>query len=215
MRTAADLQVIDLPALEWPVTFRWLIRAPWGRTQQELTVDVPALKDDVGASGRLGYELWKRAVAAATTNQVLLEAVDYIPWRFSPVPLFGLEPPVAGLLQGIPAPRADTACIVMHTGHLDRLSTRRMAVPGVPYRWINERLVTVGGRQALEALGQLMVMGMCGTLTGAPMVWMLAYPGLLEPTIENPSGVAFRRMEYLRICWHTTKAPEPSGEPWP
>lgn len=215
MRTADDLKVQGVEAYDWPVTYRWLYAAPWGLTQSELTVNVPALRDNVAASGKLGYALWERSVAAATTGSTVLQAVDFIPWRFAPAPLFGLEPPVAGLLAGIAAPRAESGCLVMHTGHLDRLATRRLPLPGIPYRWIADRLVTVGGRQALEAVGQLMIMGMGGTLTGSPMTWLVAYPGLLEPTISNPSGVAFRTVEYLRVQWHTMKAPEPSSEPWP
>lgn len=213
--TAAELQCIALDDVAWPVTWRWHTRGPWGDTTQEVTVNVPGLEGDIAGSMRLGGLLWERSVAAATTSEMQLREWDTVCWRFADAGLPSLDPPKIGRLAGTPAARKDTPVIVLHTDHLDTLAMRRFFVPGVPDRWIEDELVTRGAFHALEALGHVMTMGLQGHLTGGPMIWMIAYPQLIEPSIANHGGVAFRRVEYLRICHHTRPAPLPSVQPWP
>jgi hypothetical protein len=45
----------------------------------------------------------------------------------------------------------------------------------------------------------------------ATVEWLLAYPGTLEPTPDNLTGVAFRRVNHVRVCYHTDRAPDVGG----
>lgn len=215
MEKTALYEVRPLEDFEWPVTYRYHMRAPWGDTQSELTVDVPALKDDIESSTKLGGELWRRAIAAAITRETELVVTDAVIWRFIPSPLPLAEVFSKGLLGGTPATRNRSACLVLHSGHIDRRARQRFALPGIPAEWVTGGLLNRTARGGLERLARAMLMGMCGHLTGGPMVWLLPYPRLLDVSATNPSGVAFRRVEYVRCCWHTRPAPDVTGGPWP
>lgn len=212
---AEQLQVQELHDFEWPITFRWHMQTPFGRTQQDFTVDAPGLRDDIEGSMALGHVLWQRSIAPAMVTDVELTHHDTVMWRFVAAGLPQLNTANRGMLAGTAAPRDDSACIVMHTGHMDHRAVRRLIIPGIPSAWASDGLIGVGARHALESLGQGLIMGLARHLTGSPMLWLLAYPQLLEPQSDNPSGVGFRKVEYLRIAWHTDKAPLPSSEPWP
>jgi hypothetical protein len=119
------------------------------------------------------------------------------------------------LLGGAPSGRDDQGCLVLHTGHTDRLSKRRFHLPAVPSTWHWDGLMHPSGLRALDAAAKIMWMGFNGSLYGGPFTWLLAYPEMLPADIVNTNGVAFRRVQFVRSCWHTAKAPEISGAPWP
>lgn len=215
MTTTEVFRVRPLAEFVWPASFRYVMSAPWGLTQQELTVDVPEFVDDVEKTHALAVELWRRTIAIAISGDVQLMYVEVMLWRGLPIP--GIVPVsnVYGLLGGTAAARDDTPCVVMHTGHEDSMARRRFFLPGVPSRWVNDGLLTHGAISALEAWGIGTFISMARHISTSPLLWLIAYPGLLPAGPGNVTGVAFRRVEHLRICWHTEKAPEPSSEPWP
>jgi hypothetical protein len=214
--TAEELFRVDpLSAYEWPCTFRYHTETSWGRSQLEITVDAPALAGDIEHSMNLGHVLWSRAIAPAIVHGVSLLAWDTVMWQFQPSALPMVDGLSTGLLAGSPAAREDSAVAVLHSGHSDDLGRRRMILPGVPSTWVSGGLLTLGARDALEAWGEMMLMGLCRSLTGAPLQWLLTYPGLLPASSENVGGVAFRKVEYVRGCHHTRRAPDPTSAPWP
>ena len=120
-----------------------------------------------------------------------------------------------GLLAGPAAARAHAAVAVLLTGHMDQRGFTRMHLGGTPAAWVSGGMLTLGGRDALEAWGAMMLMGLSSHLTGSPMQWLVPYRGVLEPWAGNPGGDAFRRVEYVAGMQHTKPAPEPSMAPWP
>lgn len=214
-RTAAEWRVKELYEFVWPITWRWHMRGPFGDTRQELTLDVPALYSSLEPSMKLGAGVWARAIAPAITHDVELIGWDTVMWRLAPA---GLPMTTFGMYGGAPGPTAardDSGCVILHTGHDDSLARRRMFYPGIPAGWVHDGLLTGSGMQNLQTVTRGAYIGMSGQWNGGPYRWLIAYPGLLTPTIDNGDGVAFRTVEYLRVCQHTEKAPLLSGEPWP
>lgn len=216
MTVAADAQqLLDLEAVAWPITIRWEVQAPFGRTRQEVTIDAPALEGQLEASWKLGEELWKRAVAPATSSHAELIGYDSVVWRLAPAAIPTQVMFAPGLLSGAPAGRRDQGCLVMHTGHTDRLARRRFHLPAIPSSWHSDGLLDASGLRALDGAAKLLWMGFNGALHGGPFRWLIAYPELLPATATNVNGVGFRQVQYVRSCWFTAAAPEPSPAPWP
>lgn len=208
-------QVEPLAAYQWPVTWRFTITGPWGETRQELTVDVPSLTDNIEASQKLGEELWRRSIATAMCRQMALSIVETMCWRGSLAPLPAPAILATGLLDGTPTGRSDAAVVVQHSGHMDDLARRRFFLPGIPETWVHGRKLILGARDALQWWGEALGIGIARHRFGGDMQWLLAYPELLPPTIDNVRGVAFRKVVRLRGMEYTERAPELSSVPWP
>lgn len=214
--TPEDFFKVDPPA-RWanPVSYRFHIDTPWGETQQDLHVDCPVLAGNTTASQNLGLELWRRGVATATTRHVVLVVWETVVWRELPFPIVRPAGNVRGLLDGAAAAQSDTPVVVMHSDHADDLARRRFFLSGAPASWVADRMVTLGGRDAMETWGTMMGVMLAGDLVGAPCTMLLAYPGLLPASIDNATGVAFRRVKRLRGMQYTARAPDESFEAWP
>jgi hypothetical protein len=200
---------------QWPVSYRYHTLASYGRTQQELTVDIPALLDQSGPTQQFGLELWKRVVAPATVRSAQLLYWETVVWKGLPIPGVAPAVNVFGLLDGASASRDDQAVTVLHSGHADDLGRRRFFLPAIPAAWVAGGLLTRGGLDAIETWGRMAYVGLARHVTAAPALWLMRYPDLLPAGPGNVTGVAFRRVEYLRCCWHTERAPDQSSEPWP
>ena len=216
MATRAEAEeLLELEALAWPITIRYQVRTDYGDTSQELTVDVPALQGAYEPSWKLGEELWRRAVAPATSGHAELIGYDTVLWKLAPA---AIPTPVyfcPGGLSGAHGPRTQQGCLVLHTGHLDRRARRRFHLPAIPASWHEGGLLTPSGLRALDGWGKTMFMGLNGEMWGGPFAWYIAYPEALPATAANGNGVAFRRVAFVRSCWHTAQAPELSQSPWP
>lgn len=208
-------QLLDLEELAWPVTIRFDVEAPYGRSRQELTVDAPGLDGALTQTWKLGEELWRRAVAAATSSEAELIGYDTVAWRLAAaaVPTGVFAAP--GLLGGSTSSRSQQGCLVLHTDHMDRRSRRRFHLPAIPRSWHSDGLLDPGGLRALDAAAKMFFMGFNGSLFGGPFRWLIAYPDALPATSTNGRGVGFREVRYVRSCWHTAKAPEVSDAAWP
>lgn len=210
-----DWAVKPLGDFAWPITWRWHMRAPWGDTRQEFTVDAPELYGGLQESIDLGLVLWQLVIAPAISGEVKLIVHDTVCWRLAPAAVPMSHAFERGGALGTPAARANSPVVMMHTGHLDAMALRRLYFPGAPSTWVAGGLMTPTGLGRLEGHMQGVYIGLARELTGAPMRWLIRYPDLLPATAENPSGVSFRLVEYLRIVHHVDRAPDPSGEPWP
>lgn len=216
MTTEAEgLGLIDLPQLEWPITYRYTVRLPWGYTRQVLTVNALGLGDSPDRAVELGRQLWTRTVAPATSRHVELVTHDTVAWRFFPAALPMAHVATYGLISQEPALPEETPCVVLDTRIRGTRRFRRFFIGGAPRSWVVGRQLTWGGMYALEGWCQLALMGLRSRHHGGPFEWLVHYPHALTPTMENPSGVGFRRVTDLRLCSYTSKAPDPSGEPWP
>jgi hypothetical protein len=207
--------MLPLEQFLWPVTLRWNLECEWGETQQIMTLDAPGLQGDLEGTMRLGSIVWSRAVAPATVLSTKLVSTDVVMWRFQPSPLTMLDGQTRGTLAGAPAPRDQSACIMSLTRHLDSRGVRRFPLPGIPAHWVGDGVLTPGAFDTLEQLGGMWIMGLMSVVAGGSLEWLHAYPGALEPSVVNPAGVGFRKVARVAGCWHTRRAPVPSGAPWP
>ena len=210
---AHALGMINLHELAWPVTFTYFIRAPWGETQQTLTVNAPQLEANTEATRRLGPLLWSVLTAPAVVGDVSMYLCWTTIWKAYAVlpPAGGLE--LRGNLFGPASRRVDTPQIVMLTKHPDNAGRRRLFMPGAPRDWSSGGMLTTQGWEQLlaHAAGCMLGLAEPGLVSG--LEWLIAYPNVLEASLANLPGVAFRRVTHLRVCQHTDKAPEPSGIP--
>lgn len=205
--------MIGLEELAWPITYTYFIATPWGETQQTLTVNVPQLEGQTEATKRLGQLLWGSFAATAAVGDVSMYLTWVTTWK-----AYGVPQPVAGVeLRGnlidLAAPQDETPQLVLLTGHDDDAGRRRLFLPGAPRSWVSGGFLTTAGWEALlpHAAGCLLGLAEPGLNSG--LEWMIAYPNVLEASLTNLPGVAFRKVKHIRVCWHTDKAPGPSGIP--
>lgn len=209
----ALLGMLGLDDFAWPVTYTFFMSTPFGETQQSITVNAPQLEGKTEATKRLGPLLWSVLTAPAVVGDVSMYLSFSTSWR-----AYGVPQPYAGIegrgnLIGLSSSRERTPQIVMLTGHLDNAGRRRLFVPGAPRHWSSDGLLTTPGWEALlpHAAGCMLGLAEPGLASG--LEWLIAYPNVLEASLANLPGVAFRRVTHLRVCSHTDKAPEPSGMP--
>lgn len=208
---AAQLSMLPLTDFLHPITFRYWVGAPWGLTRQALTVNAPNFLGNAEALLRLGRLLWLGVTAPAVTTSVRLELMAIHAWRGSGI---GVPQPVAetkGQRTAFTAPREQSPQLLMLTGHPDDDGKRRFFLPGVPRNWVADGLLTPAGWEELMGHARSIIMGLGAEGGAQPLDWLWAYPGALEPTLENPVGVAFRRVRHIRVCYHTDRAPDVSG----
>lgn len=215
MKTWQTERMIDPATLHWPVTYRWTLSTPFGLTQQELTVDVRELQGDNNATRALGKELWARAIAMAMHRSVVLRNWETVIWSEGNIPSNDPDFMTAGMLHGTPTDRNNSGCLVLMTGHDDPNGMRQLCQPCLPSTWVNQGVLSRGGREAMETWAQFLFMGLAGHLTASPMVWLIAYPRALTGVTGVLSEVGFRRVEYVRVCRLTTRAPDRSVAVWP
>lgn len=214
-RRATDMGMKPITDYVWPVTYRFDMRAPWGRTQQELTVDIPLLRDRIATSRTLGLALWQTLIAPAISSDVELEQVWCATWRSSEVFLPQMAVFQFGLQPGRGTERDHAGQLVLMSGHADNAGMRRLFLPCVPRSWVSEGLLTSTGFEALIQHARAMYMGLSFLQPSVMSRWLIAYIDAVEKTGGNPYGVAFREVTHVRVCQHTDKAPtQPSGL-WP
>jgi hypothetical protein len=209
--TAAHRDMIDLAALTWPVTYVWEVRAPWGDTQQTLTVEVPALEGKLAATERLGAHLWSVCTAPAVSGFVSLTGMGYVAWKQGGIASVAPVVPHYGDQPALPSSRENTPQLVLLTGHADKAGRRRFFLPGAPRMWSANGLLTRGGFEALIPHARGMMLGLATPSLGSGIEWLLVYPGEVEPNVDNLTGTCFRRVTHVRVCHHTDKAPAPSS----
>lgn len=207
----ATLGMVALADVAWPISWRFDLRAPWGFTQQFLTVDCPELWDDVDSSVRLGRSLWRRALATASVRDLELLSYDTVTWGVGTPPQPTIVTDSHGLQLGVGTGRADSVQLVLHTGHMDRWARRRVPLPAVPSSWVRDGSLTSGGWGITRTLAQALMLGGMGAFVGSPFQLMHAYTGVVPAATDNPQGVAFRRVTHVRVVQFTDKAPDASS----
>lgn len=208
---AASLLMLPLEQFAWPVTYGYIVATPWGTTRQSLTVNVPQLEGMPDATRLLGRLLWGTVTAPAVIGDVKLTHVSVTFWKSLgvaiPMPIQELR----GNLIGRASPREHTPQMVMLTGHADDDGKRRFFFPGAPRGWVKDGLLQKEGWEHLLPHAAGCMLGLQEPALSSGLEWLIAYPGVLESTLENFTGVAFRRVTHLRVCHHTDKAPEVTG----
>lgn len=99
----------------------------------------------------------------------------------------------------------------MCTGHPDNYGARRLDLPNTPRSWQSGGMLTNSGWDGLMQFAHGFKMGMAGTEIGGDLQHLIAYPGIVEPTIDNLSGTWLRKVTHLKVLQYTDKAPEWDG----
>lgn len=216
MPSVEQLGMLEAGDFNDPVSYRFEMRAPFGLIAAELTVDIKILINDASYYGTIGESLWSASIATAISTAVSLDLVWFVRWRASPlalphVPSFARR----GRQSGSPIGKAHCPLVVMHTGHSDNYAARRITLPSTPAVWQADGMLTSRGWDSLMAWAQGLRMGLAADDLGGDLQHLIAYPGVVEPTIDNLNGVGFRRVTHLKVLQFTDKAPNFDGGIWP
>lgn len=215
MHSAAQLKMIDLEDVAFPITWRFNLSTSWGASSQEITMNVPGFTHDLPPAIALGVFMWRDIISTILTTRVVLDFVEVVRWKISPLPLLGAAGAPAGQIHAQRTSRENSGVLVLHTGHYDAAARRRFYVPNMPVSWVADRLMTDAGTKALYDFAAIMLGGSSFELPGAPLEWMIPYPDVIAPTLANLRGVAFRRVQYVRVCSFPDKAPDTVPIDWP
>lgn len=197
-----------------PISYGYLISTPWGTTRQVITVNAAGVLGQAAATVRLGSLLWAAITAPAVTSSVRLSMLSITHWHSLGLPVPQPIPEVAGERQAFTSPRDESGQLLLLTGHPDDDGKRRLFMPGMPRDWAEHGLLTKRGWEHLLQHARGLIMGLGVESPLHSVEWLLAYPGALEPSVDNPTGVAFRFVKHVRVCSHTDKAPEVTGLDW-
>lgn len=164
----------------------------------------------MAATVRYGRLLWGIAVAGATSLLCRVGAIETTTHATGATELSAITPGIFGRAPHTPAARAETPCLALHTGWRDKFALRRFPVIGAPSAWVSEGLVNYTGLRMLEMMAHAMKMGMAVD-TGSPsVVWVLFYKNVDVGPGRPPIGLAYRRVEFVHVLQHTTRAPDPA-----
>lgn len=195
-----------------PVTFRYELRTNWGRMVQNLSVDILIDLDDGSYYRTIAQSIWTSAIATAICSSCRLELMWLYRWSGagSPFPMVPDGFPT-GRLVGTPANQARTAIIMQHTGHSDDYAARRLDMPNTPLRWQTDTMLNDRGWDGMMSCAHGLRMGMAGSDIGGDLQHLIAYPNIVDPTVDNLSGTWLRRVTHLKVLQYTDKAPEWDG----
>lgn len=210
-----DLKMTGPADHTWIVSYRWNMTAPFGPTQTEMCVEMPNLVDQAKATRTLGPWLWTFLIAPAISTLVVLDTVESIVWNKALIANVDAPPiEMRGQHFGLGTDRDDSGQWVLDAGAEKRWN-RRVFLPAMPRAWQRDGLLTRSGWENLVEYARAAYMGLQPIYPNPLATWYNAYPGVVPPTLENPLGVGFKPVKEVRVCWHTDKAPLPSGEVWP
>lgn len=215
MPSAARLSMVSLDALTNPVTFRYNLSTPWGRTPQELTIDIPELIDNAPATGSLATRIWNDAIASALSHNCLLEYVEMVRWKAGPAVTVVATGAPAGLSSLSGTDRDHAGVLTLHSGHSDRFSRRLLFMPSIPHTFVDGNVLSDAGLNRLYDTAAVLFMGCAGFPLTGPMSWWIAYPHVVDVTTDNFFGVAFRRVEWVRVHNYCARAFDTIPLDWP
>jgi hypothetical protein len=142
-------------------------------------------------------------------------AIQMMCWRGMLAPSFIPQQLGNGHVFGATAARDDTAVIVMHTGHGDARSRRRLFFPGTPAAWVADGMLKKEGAEAFQEVARGLMLGL-GAVTGASAAqWLIAYPNMFEDGLSPAVKVGFRFVNFVRVCLFTERMPEGNQINWP
>lgn len=216
MSSLEALAMLPADTFNDPVSYHYEMRCPWGLMALDLTVDIKILINDVSYYAAIGEHLWRSAIATAITTGVSLDTFFYVRWLAAPLAMPAVPSlSTRGRIHATGAGRGHCPIVLMHSGHADNYAARRITLPATPIAWQEDGILTPRGWDELMAWAQGVRMGLAADDIGGDLQHLIAYPHVVEPTIENLNGVGFRRVTHLKVLQFTDKAPDlPSGL-WP
>lgn len=215
MTEAADRNMIALEDLANPITYRYNLATSWGVSSQELTLDIPELAGLSAESIALGRRVWSDLIAVAISHVCQLSFLEMVRWKQGPAVILGATgaPAGASFLGGTAF--ENSGHLMLHTGFTDRFARRNLWVPNMVSTWQADGVLTDAGQRGLYGLAAVLSMGMGIVGIGGPIQWLIAYPDVVDATPANLRGVAFRRVEWIRVMTYCGKAPDEVPLDWP
>jgi hypothetical protein len=194
--------------LDWLLTFRFQVMGPYGSALQELTVEIPQLRDNGLATAKVGQMLWAFGVAPATSFLAMLYSYSCFVWPLKTYIKTENRRP-AGMQFHLPSRLDKTPCVVMHTNGDDRYSRRRLFFPAAPARWMDsDGMLNAEGAEKMRQTLMGLYGGLSQSVTGAPTEWWIRYPAVIPTEFPGIKKDGFRRVHHLRLCQLTIPAPD-------
>lgn len=207
--------MIALEDLICPLTVRYNLATSWGSSSQELTFDVPELDGQPEAQFAFVNRLWRSFIATALSRTCQLSFVELVRWRITPLAQLGASGGPVGAINLPAAALEETGVMTLHTGDTDRYARRQLYWPNMPKAWQQNRVLSDPGMNGLYAVSALLFMGMGGGLLTGPITWLLAFPRVVDQTPSNLFGVAFRKVQWVRIHSYCARGVDEVPLNWP
>lgn len=215
MSALSQLDMLGVDDLTWPITYRYVVAGGRGWTTWELSVDVPKLNAKIDESIQYGIQFFNATIATAICTSIDLVYFDYFLHKGAAVPgIFG-PGEGRGKLFSTPAPRDKSAVISFNTGHMDKWGRRRHFLFGMPFNWQDGNLLTERGWDGAMHYAQLLAISLNAHFIGGDLQHLVAIWNVLPHTLDNPFGVAFRRVTSYNVFQYVDKAPDISEDLWP
>jgi len=211
------MQTVDgwtpLGDLVWPVTYRFKMVVPWGLYNMDLTLECPALANNVDATKGTIMPLWQTGIATAIGYLASYFKGSAYCWKVGMSAVAEGEYP-SGMNGFLTTGPAHGVTYVMHTGYEDRWGRRRLIFPCVPRSYIdsNGSLTPHGAAESLDHAH-----GLVGGLTSASsdqhFQWYIVRPDAIKDPLTGFGAPGFRRVKWLRVCQYTVPVPDNGLEP--
>jgi hypothetical protein len=215
MSNAERLGMIRLQDLSNPLTWRFNLATTWGITSQTITLDVPDLFDRPAESLEFGRRMWAGFIATAISSRCSLSFIELVRWKQTPLPLLGSGGGAAGKAGRSASTRENSGVAILHTDTGDQYSRNRLYIPNIPATWAVDGSLTDAGMANLYDWSSILFMGMARACLPGPLLWLTYYPDIDPFSPDNVRGVAFRPVEFIRICSYVDKAPDEVSLDWP
>jgi hypothetical protein len=215
MPSLAELQMLDVSDLVWPVTYRWVVSHPTGFSSWEISVDAFNLNGHHDETVALGGRLFTASIATAICTSTRLEFFDYFIHKTMAAPSISGGAGLTGKLFGTPAPRRSSAALTFNTGHSDSYGRRQQYLYGMPNAWQDGAFLTNAGWDGVMGYAYLLAMGLQGQHFAGELQHLIPYWHVLPTSVPNFFGVAFRRVTSYNVFQYVEKAPELSTGLWP
>lgn len=206
---------LKISELVWPISARYHLRTPLGRTTHELHVDVPMLNGDLESSKLFAAPLWQACLATASTRGVRVDWIETIVWKQGPFPFISVPLLSRGQQFGSYAARRDSAVILLENSDTGFLKSKRIYLPCMPANWQHDGLLTDRGWDALMQQCFTMAMGASAYFAGGEVQMLSCWPRYRRPTVEDITGVAFLLVSDYRVCQYTDRFPDEGPTIWP
>lgn len=203
LTNVAPVGMMPMTDFEWPVTYRYQIVSVGVAMEQEITVDVPLLKDHPDETRGLGRPLWIAGIAPAMSFTVAMLQCSVLIHRYKGAWLNGGAIPTFGSRFAVPSRAAETPVAVLHTDHDDKYSRRRFFFPGAPRNWVTDTRLNEEGAGELRSVLAGLYGGLKGSIENAPMDWLIYYPKIFRSPIGGLTAPGFRRVSWVRLCEYT------------
>lgn len=199
---------LRLDEVVWPLTYVYTIAVPWGYAKMEITVDAPALVDNLESTAATGLPIFNRAIAPAISFLCTHLTCDIWVWkRGFAVDGGSLHPP--GQNGIFPLGKSHGIVALMMSGHTDKRGKRRLYFPACPRSYIDSRgqLTDFGAGEMLTVLRGWYA-GFSAGIENSSFRWLNVFPDAITEPLTGFKRPGFRDVTHVRLCQYTVPVPD-------